>query len=57
MLPHGSVGRVHSKEWCFMFTHNFLAFVVVVVVVVVQQKNVFLSFSFLFLLKYQIFAT
>ena len=51
MLHHEAVGRVQSKECYFMFKYSFLAFVLGVVF---YQKIVILSFSLLFLTKYQI---
>ena len=52
-MHHGSVGRVQNQktDFCFylFFWHSF--------VVVFIIKLVFLLFSFLFLMKYQIFAT
>ena len=55
MLYYGSVGRVQSKECYFLFKYSFLAFVLVVIVF--HQKIGFLSFSFLFLMKYEISTT
>ena len=52
MLHHGSVGRVQNKECYFMFSQTFDLFWLFFIV-----KYVFLSFSFLFLIKYQTSAT
>ena len=52
MLHQGLAGRVQSKESYFMFKCTFWNFVVVF-----HLKNVFSSFLFLFLMKYQITAT
>ena len=47
MLHQGSLGQVQHKECYFIFTYTFMNI----------KKFVFLSFSFLFLMKYQISAT
>ena len=52
MLRHGLVRRVQSEECYCMFTFTNMTFFVVF-----HQKNVLLSFSFLFLIKYKIPAT
>ena len=54
MLHYASVGRVHSKECYLIITYTFLAFFCLIFI---KKKNVFLSFSFLFLMKYRISTT
>ena len=53
ILHHGSVGRVQSKQCNSLFTYTFLAFFFLFFI----KRIVFLSFSFLFLKKYQISIT
>ena len=60
-MLYQSVGRAQSKECYFMFTfifgilHLFLGFICFLLFFI--EKLVFLSFSCLFLMNYQIFAT
>ena len=56
-LHHRLVRGIHSKECFISFLYTFLAFFVVVVVVFHEDICVFLSFSFLFLMKYRIYET
>ena len=56
MLHHGSMGRVHSKECYFIFAFTFLAFFFFFLLYFIKNIE-FLSFSFLFLIKYRILAT
>ena len=53
----GQWGQVQSKKYYFKFTYTVGFVVVVVVVVVFHKKIAFLSFSFLFFMKYKISAT
>ena len=53
MLHHGSAGRVQSKHCNSLFTYRFLAYFFCYF----SSRNLFLSFSFLFLMKYQISTT
>ena len=52
MLHHGSVGRVQSKEGYFMFTWAFFGIFLFFFI----KKMFFISFSFVFVMKYQISA-
>ena len=52
VLHHGSVGRVHKKMLLYVFTYIFGIFLLFFVI-----RFVLLSFSFIFLMKYQISAT
>ena len=53
MLRHGSVRQVHSEECHFICIYILLTFFCCFL----SKKIVFLSFSFLFLMKYRISAT
>ena len=59
MLHQGLVGPVQSKKSYLWLPILFLLFVVVFVVVIVVfiKKFMFLSFSYVFLMKYKTFAT
>ena len=56
MLHHGLVGRVHSREYYFIFTYTFLAFFFSCFS---WKEIVFLPFSFFFFfwMKYWIYFT